>query len=66
MTIKEKIAKLIDVKSIITILLTITFISLAFLGVVSGEQVNNVFMMVISFFFGVQSTKIKGGDSNGN
>lgn len=54
---KERIAKLIDVKSIVTLLLTVTFIVLAFLEIISGEQVNNVFMIVISFFFGVQTAK---------
>jgi len=56
---KEKLAKLIDVKSIVTLLLTATFIVLAFLEIISGEQVNNVFMIVISFFFGTQATKAK-------
>ena len=49
---KERLAKLIDVKSIVTLLLTGTFIALAFMEIITGEQVNNVFMIVISFFFG--------------
>ena len=56
---KEKLAKLIDVKSIVTLLLTASFIVLAFRSVITGEQVNNVFMIVISFFFGTQATKTK-------
>ena len=54
---KERFAKLIDVKSIVTLLLTGTFIALAFMEIITGEQVNNVFMIVISFFFGVQTAK---------
>ena len=58
MTIKEALVKLLKVKSLVTIALTATFCVLAFLGVISGEQVNNVFMMVVSFFFGTQAEKI--------
>ena len=54
---KERLAKLIDVKSIVTLLLTISFIILAFRSVITGEQVNTIFMMVISFYFGTQATK---------
>lgn len=54
---KERLDKLLSVKSLVTIALTLTFCVLAFLGVISGEQVNNVFMMVVSFFFGVQAEK---------
>lgn len=57
---KERLSKLIDVKSIVTLLLTISFIILAFRSVITGEQVNTVFMMVISFYFGTQATKSKG------
>ena len=62
---KEAFIKLLKVKSLVTIALTITFCTLAFLGVISGEQVNNIFMMVASFFFGTQLEKQR-GDSNGN
>ena len=54
---KEALVKLFKVKSIVTIALTATFCTLAFLGVISGEQVNNIFMMVASFFFGTQLEK---------
>lgn len=62
---KEAFIKLLKVKSIVTIALTATFCTLAFLGVISGEQVNNIFMMVASFFFGTQLEKQR-SDSNGN
>ena len=54
---KDAFVKLLKVKSLVTIALTVTFCALAFLGVISGEQVNNIFMMVASFFFGTQLEK---------
>lgn len=56
---KEKFAKLIDVKSIVTLLLTIIFCVLAVTGVVSGEQFLTIFTIVIGFYFGTQSEKKK-------
>lgn len=50
----KKIAKLIDVKSIVTFVLTGVFAYLSVIGVVSGEQFLTVFTMVISFFFGTK------------
>ena len=51
-----KLAKLIDVKSIITILLTIAFIKLAFHGAVTTEFLS-IYTMTIGFYFGTQSKK---------
>lgn len=56
---KEKFAKLIDVKSIVTLLLTIIFCILAVTGVISGEQFLTIFTIVIGFYFGTQSEKKK-------
>lgn len=57
MNIKEALVKLLKVKSLVTIALIVTFCSLAFTGVISGEQVNNIVMMVVSFYFGTQLEK---------
>ena len=54
---KERLAKLIDVKSIMTLLLTIGFIVLTVTGEISGEQFNMIFTMVVGFYFGTQSQK---------
>lgn len=54
---KDRIAKLIDVKSIVTIMLTVVFCILAVCGTVSAEQFITVFTVVISFYFGTQSVK---------
>lgn len=53
----KKIAKLIDVKSIVTFVLTGVFAYLSVIGVISGEQFLTVFTMVISFYFGTQAGK---------
>lgn len=74
---KERIAKLIDVKSLVTLLMTSVFCILTLTipfsvfciltlkGIVSGEQFITVFTVVISFYFGVQTAKKSGGDGNG-
>ena len=54
---KERFAKLIDVKSIVTFVLTILFCVLAFKGVITGEHVNMIFTTVIAFYFGTQTAK---------
>lgn len=53
----KKIAKLIDVKSIVTFILTGVFAYLSIIGVINGEQFLTVFTMVISFYFGTQTGK---------
>lgn len=54
---KERIAKLIDVKSIMTLLLTIVFCVMACTGVISGAEFMSVFVMIVGFYFGTQSQK---------
>ena len=53
---KEKIKNLIDVKSIVTILLTIVVCYLAIKGVF---DIKEIFIMIISFYFGTQHQKIE-------
>ena len=59
----EKLTKLIDVKSLVTLSLTILFCVLAFTGVIKGSEVMTIFTTVIAFYFGTQSQKAH--DSNG-
>ena len=54
---KEKLTKLLCVKSIVTIVLTAVFAFLAVTGVVSGEQFLTIFTVIISFYFGTQHEK---------
>lgn len=63
---KEKLAKLIDVKSIMTLLLTIVFCVLALCGAVSAEQFVTIFTVIVGFYFGTQSQKKETAPSTKN
>ncbi len=54
---KNKLAKLIDVKSIMTLLMTVVFCVLAATGTISGNEFLTIFSMVVAFYFGTQATK---------
>ena len=54
---KEKFAKLIDVKSIMTLALTGGFIGLTCAGEITGEQFLTIFTMIVGFYFGTQAQK---------
>ncbi|MCI2059169.1 MAG: hypothetical protein LKJ80_08195 [Oscillibacter sp.] len=54
---RERLAKLIDVKSLVTFLLTATFSVLALRGDVTGQEFQTVFTVVIGFYFGTQAQK---------
>lgn len=54
---KERFAKLIDVKSIVTIILTGVFSYLSVTGSVTADQFLTIFTVVISFYFGTQVGK---------
>ena len=53
----KNISKLIDVKSIVTLVLTAVFSALSLNGKISAEQFQTVFTVVISFYFGTQYQK---------
>ena len=53
----KKITKLIDVKSIMTLTLTVVFALLVLRGDVTNEQYMTIFTMIVGFYFGVQSAK---------
>ena len=54
---KERLNKLLAVKSIVTILLTTLFFILALKGIISSQEVMTIFTVVISFYFGTQAKK---------
>ena len=54
---KNKLVKLIDVKSIVTLVLTAVFAALSLTGKLSAEQFQTVFTTVIAFYFGTQYQK---------
>lgn len=59
---REKLAKLIDVKSIMTLLLTAVFCILSLCGVISGQNFQTIFTVIVGFYFGTQSTKVQKTD----
>ena len=54
---KERLTKLLTIKSIVTILLTLVFCYLSIIKVVPVEIFMTVFTVVISFYFGTQAKK---------
>mgnify|MGYP001239094919 CR=1 FL=1 len=59
---KDKLAKLINVKSVVTIIATIVFSILSLRGDITGEQFLMIFTTIIAFYFGTQSEKKKESD----
>lgn len=57
MNLKTRIAKLVDVKTIVTLTLTGVFSYLSVVGKISADNFMTVFTVIISFFFGVQIEK---------
>ncbi len=53
----KKLAKLINVKSIISIMLTFVFCIMALAGAITAELFITIFATVIAFYFGTQTTK---------
>ena len=53
----DKLKKLIDVKSIVTIVLTGVFSYLSVTGKISPDQYLTIFTVVIGFYFGTQYQK---------
>lgn len=58
---KETWKNLLKVKSIITILLTITFVVMLGLGLPVPQEFVMIYTTVISFYFGTQAQKIADG-----
>lgn len=56
---KEKLAKLIDVKSVMTLSITGAFIFLTITNKISPELFMSVFSLIVGFYFGTQSEKQK-------
>ena len=64
MSIKERLAKLINVKSIVTLALTVVFCILAATGAISSTAFLSIFTTVVSFYFGTQVEKRNNQDSD--
>ena len=52
-----RVTKLIDVKSIMTLALTVGFLILVSKGIIDGREFLSIFTMIVGFYFGVQSSK---------
>lgn len=57
---KERLGKLLTVKSIVTLVLVAVFAYLAITGDITGQEFLTVFTVVISFYFGTQHQKNAG------
>ena len=66
----KRLAALLSVKSIVTIILTCVFAYMAVLGKISQDFMT-IYAVIIAFYFGTQSQKVQDavdekGSSNGN
>lgn len=59
LTFLQRLARLLSVKSLVTVTLTGVFAYLSIVGKVEPQQFMTIFTVIISFYFGVQSTKGK-------
>lgn len=50
---------LLKIKSVVTIICAVVFAVLALKGVITGQQFLEVWLVVISFYFGTQTAKDK-------
>lgn len=64
--IKRRLANLLAVKSIVTVILTLVFAYLAVMGQVTTDQFLTVFTVVIAFYFGTQAERKAVSDGNGS
>jgi hypothetical protein len=55
----EILSKLLTVKSLVTLALTVVFCALSVTGAITGEQFLTIFTVVISFYFGTQYERKK-------
>lgn len=54
-----QVTKLLGIKSLVTIALTIVFCRLAVTGQVTANDFETVFIMVVTFYFGTQYQRAK-------
>lgn len=54
---KDRLANLLTVKSLVTLILTIAFVALLFSGNVIDDTFKTIFTTIIAFYFGTQAKK---------
>lgn len=57
MKFKDRFAKLIDVKTLVTFALTAAFVYLSVIGKIEPQIFMTIYTMVIGFYFGTQHEK---------
>lgn len=57
LSLKERVANLLSIKSMVTLLLTLVFAYLAVIGVVDLQNYMAIYTMIIGFYFGTQAMK---------
>ena len=65
---KKRLANLLSVKSLVTLVLTVVFAYMAVTEKISQDFMT-IYAVIIAFYFGTQSQKMQdvvGGESNGN
>ena len=53
----ERLCKLLSIKSIVTIFVTLVFCYLSIIGKIDAELFMTIFVVIIGFYFGTQATK---------
>lgn len=54
---KARLEKLLTIKSMVTLAMTLVFCVLSLRGILSGQDFLTVFTTVIAFYFGTQTAK---------
>ena len=57
---KERLSRMLTVKSIVTLILTVVFAYLSASGMVGIAQVLTVVTVIIAFYFGTQAERAQG------
>ena len=55
--LKKRLANLLTIKSLVTLVVTAVFAVLALRGDISGQEFLTIFTIVIGFYFGTQAEK---------
>ena len=55
--LKENLANLVKVKTLVTLVVTAVFAVLSLRGIISADNVMIIISMVVSFYFGTQHEK---------
>lgn len=54
---KDRLSKLLTVKSLVTLALTVVFCVLALTGKLTGQDFLTIFTTVVAFYFGTQAER---------